>query len=127
MDSVADMLTSILNAQRVRKARVAVPYSNFKKDLLEFLRDKGVVAKIKVQDSPRNKLIVTLLYDNDQPAIRGIKRISSPGKKTYVSADQIPFSYSGYGFIVVSTSQGLMDDQQARQKGLGGELICAVW
>ncbi len=127
MDQIANMLTSLLNAQRIGKARVAVPYSGFKKDLLDFLQEKGKIAKVRLQKSPRTKLIVTLAYDKKTAAISGLKRLSSPGKRMYVKSDEIPYSYQGYGFIVVSTPEGLMDDKRARQKGQGGELICAVW
>jgi len=128
MDPIADMLTSLINAQRAGKKRVAMPYSNFKKSLLDFLVQKGVVSHVRVQESPKAKLVVTLSYtDNGQPQIRGVKRISKPGRRVYASAKDIPFTYSKIGMIVVSTPQGLVDDIQARREKVGGELICAVW
>lgn len=128
MDTVANMLTTIVNAQRVGKERVAIPYSRFSKELLEFLQKKGVLAKVRVQESPRAKLVVTLAYDEEErPKISGVKRISAPGRRSYIKHSAIPFTYQGYGFLVLSTPEGLMDDSQARKKGVGGELICAIW
>lgn len=128
MDTVANMLTALVNAQRVGKKRVALPYSRFQKSLLEFLQQQGLVAKVRVQESPRAKLVVTLAYDeHEEPKIAGAKRLSSPGRRYYAGSDEIPFSYQGFGTIVVSTSEGLLDDVSARKRGLGGELVCAIW
>lgn len=127
MDPIADMLTTLLNAQRVGKKRVAVPYSTFKKSLLEFLQQKGMIASFRVQDSAIQKLIVTLKYEDEQPAIHGVRRFSKPGSRYYASSTDIPYTYQGIGFVVVSTSAGLKDEKQARKEKIGGELICAIW
>lgn len=127
MDTIGNMLTSLVNAQRVGKKHVAIPYSRFNKDLLEFLQKRGVVAKVRMQESPKAKLVVTLAYDSGQPVIHGTKRISKPGRKMYAKNDAIPYAYQDFGFIVLSTSKGLMDEAQARKEHVGGELICAIW
>lgn len=127
MDPIADMLTSLLNAQRVGKKRVAVPYSNFKKSLLEFLQAKGMIASFRLQDSPKAKLIVTLKYEDEEPAIHGVRRYSKPGSRYYVGSTEIPYTYQGIGLMVVSTPEGLKDEKQARKEKVGGELICAIW
>lgn len=128
MDTIANMLTTITNAQATHKARVAVPYSRFKQNLATLLKEKGYVSAVRVQDGPQPKLIVTLAYDNTgYPRISGTKRISRPGQRRYASRHDLPYAFSGVGNIVVSTSAGLMLDSQARQQGLGGELICEIW
>jgi len=128
MDTVANMLTSLLNAQRVGKARAVVPYSVFKENVAKFLRDKGYVAKVDVKKAkPQDHLVVTLKYDGKKGRMQQMRRLSSPGQRYYVSKDDIPYAADGVGIVVVSTSKGLMDDRQARKEGLGGELICEVW
>jgi small subunit ribosomal protein S8 len=128
MDPIADMLTTLLNASRVGKKRAAVPYSEFKKSLLQFLQDKGLVASFRLQDSPQPKFIVTLKYDdNEEPVITGVCRYSKPGSRYYVGSQEIPYAYQGMGMMVISTSAGLKDEKEARKQKLGGELICAIW
>lgn len=127
MDTVANTLNTLVNAQRVGKKRVAVPYSNFSKALLDFLVQKERVAHVRVQKSPRSKLVVTLAYDGNVPRIQGVRRISRPGRRDYTKGRSISYKYAGTGFMVISTPAGLMDDRQARTKGVGGEVICAIW
>lgn len=128
VDVMANLLTTLTNAQRVGKKRVALPYSGYKKDFLEFLQKQGVLAAVRVQESPRAKLVVTLAYDETgQPKIGGAKRLSKPGRRLYAKHTEIPYTYDGYGFIVVSTPEGLMIDHKARKAGVGGELVCAIW
>lgn len=127
MDPIANMLTSLLNAQRVAKKRVAIPYSRFKASLLALLQTKGLVAKVRLQEGAHPKLIVSLAYDASRPRLHGARRVSTPGRRIYVTARKIPYVYDGAGVAVISTSQGLLDDQQARRRKLGGELVCTVW
>ena len=128
MDVIANALTSVLNGQRVGKKRVAVPYSKNKEALMKFLARKGVIAHVKTQESPKNKLVVTLAYDEKgNPAIHGIRRYSKPGLRKYAHAVNMPYFKKGSGFIVVSTSQGIMDAREAKKKGIGGEIICTLW
>lgn len=122
------MLTSLVNGQRAGKKRVAVPYSRFKKELLDMMVGKGVVSHVRLQDSPKAKLVVTLAYnDGGEPRIHGVRRLSKPGRRVYVGADKMPFAYNQIGFVIVSTPNGLIDESQARREKIGGELICAIW
>lgn len=128
MDPIADMITSLVNGQRAGKKRVAIPYSRFKKSLLDMLIKKEMVAHVRVQEGVKAKLIVTLIYNEDgQPRIRGVRRLSKPGRRLYAGSNEMPFAYNGIGFVIVSTPQGLIDESQARREKIGGELICAIW
>ncbi|MEX1997214.1 MAG: 30S ribosomal protein S8 [Candidatus Andersenbacteria bacterium] len=128
MDTIANMLQTIINAQRVNKKRVAVPYSRFKESLARLLQEKGLLASLRVQEGARSQLILTLAYTEAGKArIHGLKRLSRPGQRLYVSAGDIPYSLDGLGVVVVSTSKGLMDDGRARKEGVGGELVCEIW
>lgn len=128
MDTVGNMLNSIINAQAVGKARIVVPYSSFQFQLAEFLQSKGLLAKIKADQDGKPTLQLTLKYDDDKtPAMARIKRLSKPGRRLYSRKQNIPYSIENRGMIVISTSQGLMDDKEARRKNVGGELICEIW
>ncbi|MDP3685750.1 MAG: 30S ribosomal protein S8 [bacterium] len=128
-DPIANMLTSVRNAQAARKPFVRVPYSRLKKDIADVLRQAGYVGPVsEATDDSRKSLEVTLLYDAaGQPRIRGIKRVSKPGRRWYVRRREIPRVLSGLGVAVLSTPQGLLTDAEARKRGLGGEVICTVW
>lgn len=123
------MLTALLNAQRVGKTRVAVPYSRFKEQLAALLHAKGLIATLRVQEGVRPHLIMTLAYEGQSrdPRLHGVRRLSTPGRRLYVGHKSVPHPVQVRGAIVLSTSQGLMDDGQARQIGIGGELICEIW
>ncbi|MCE9642798.1 MAG: 30S ribosomal protein S8 [Candidatus Andersenbacteria bacterium] len=128
MDSVANILTILLNGQRVGKERVAVPYSKFAKNFLDFLKKENLIGDVRLQETPIAKLVVSLAYEDDEtPKIAGAKRISKPGRRVYVGSDNLPYSQQDNGMIIVSTSEGLMDEKHARGKKVGGELICAIW
>jgi small subunit ribosomal protein S8 len=128
MDTVANMLTAIVNAQRVKKERVAVPYSRLNEKLATLLADQKRVATFRVQEGEKAKLVITLKYGGEEEAgIRGARRISRPGARHYVSREKLPYPTHGDGFYVVSTNQGLMSEKAARKAGLGGELMGEVW
>lgn len=128
MDTIANMLTTIINAQRVGKQRVALPYSKFKESLALVLKNKGLVSAVRVQEGTHAKLVITLAYENAKtPRISGVKRLSTPGRRLYAQRQAIPRPTTETGSIIVSTSQGLMDDAMARQQGVGGELVCEIW
>lgn len=128
MDTVANILQTILNGQRAQKKRVAVPYSRFTEQLLSFMKEQGFIGDVRTQESPRAKLIVSLGYsDTGKPNINGITRISKPGRRMYAGSKHLPYTHQDAGMIIVSTSAGLMDEKHARGKSLGGELICAIW
>lgn len=128
-DPIANMLTSVRNAQAARKTFVRVPYSRLKKDVAEVLREAGYIGPVsEATEDARKFLEVTLLYDAaGQPRIRGLQRVSKPGRRWYVRRREIPRVLSGLGVAVLSTPQGLLTDAEARKRGLGGEVICTVW
>lgn len=129
MDTVGNFLTALNNAARVRQPRVVLPASRFTSELARFLEQKGYVAAVKAEtEGTRPKVTVTLAYrDAKTPKLHGARRISTPGRRRYAGAGNIPYSFDGVGVVVVSTSQGLKGDRDARKAGLGGELICEVW
>lgn len=128
MDTVANILTIIINGQRVQKKRVAVPYSKFAERLLAFMKKNDFIGDVRMQESPKAKLVVSLGYsDSGKPKISGVARLSKPGRRVYAGASHMPYTRQDSGMIVVSTPEGLMDEKRARGKGIGGELICAIW
>ncbi len=132
-DPISDMLTRIRNALAVKKTEVILPYSKIKFGIAKVLEKEKWLKKIEVlsqgKDEKNFKQIKLILKydDQDQPVIRTLKRISKPGQRVYVKKDRIPSVLQGLGMIILSTSKGLMTGQDARKKGLGGELICEIW
>jgi len=128
-DPIADMLTRIRNANSVGKDRVDIPASKVKTSIGELLKDEGFINDVKlVERKPQNMIRVYLKYgDNEEKVISGIKRISKPGLRVYVGKEEVPQVLGGLGIAVISTSQGVMSDKEAREKGIGGEVLCYVW
>jgi small subunit ribosomal protein S8 len=127
-DPIADMLTRIRNGGRARKATVNVPYSRHKEAIARVLRDEGYLEAVTVTDEVHPQLQVTLRYDAGRaPVIVGIERVSRPSLRVYVGATQIPAVRRGLGVSIVSTPKGVLTDREARQHGVGGEVICKVW
>lgn len=128
-DPIADMLTRIRNANSVGKDRVDIPASKVKTSIGELLKAEGFINDVKlVERKPQNMIRVYLKYgDNDEKVITGIKRISKPGLRVYAGQDEVPQVLGGLGIAVISTSQGVMSDKEARNKGIGGEVLCYVW
>ena len=127
-DPIADMLTRIRNGQRVNMERVVMPSSNTKVSIAKVLRDEGYIGDYKVEDLPGNKanLTIDLRYFEGKPVIATLKRVSRPGLRIYRKQDDLPKVLGGLGVAIVSTSQGMMSDRAARDKGFGGEVICFV-
>ena len=128
-DPIADMLTRIRNAVAVGHERVAMPSSKQKVRIAQILVDEGFIDRFDVsQDAHRLELELVLRYgDRRRPAIEGIKRISRPGYRVYRGSAELPRVQGGIGVAVVSTSQGLLPDREARRRRLGGEVVCEVW
>jgi len=128
-DPIADMLTRIRNAAHARHRRVDVPASKMKAAIAKILADEGYVQAVRnVEVLPQGKIRIFLKYDeNEGSVIQGIERVSKPGRRVYVSRDNLPRVMGGYGISILSTSQGLMTGLNARQKGIGGEVVCQVW
>jgi small subunit ribosomal protein S8 len=128
-DPIADMLTRIRNACMASHASVELPYSKMKNELAKLLKDEGYIAdfeELETEEKNRN-LKIKLKYVNNQQVITGLKRISKPGLRVYVGHKDLPRVLGGFGVAVISTSQGVMTDRQARFKKVGGEVLCYVW
>ena len=128
-DPIADMLTRMRNAVMARHRKVRIPHSSLKVRVAELLRDEGFIAGFTVvEDSPRGWLEIDLRYDaENEPVLRGSKRVSRPGLRVYTRAREIPRVMGGIGVALVSTSSGLMTGSEARRRRLGGEVLAFVW
>jgi small subunit ribosomal protein S8 len=128
-DPIGDMITRIRNAQMRALQSVIIPSSKFREKILEILKQEGYINNYKVQADKKNKnsLLVDLKYFNGTPVIKEIKRVSKPGRRIYAKADSISKIQNGLGLAIVSTSIGIMSDNDARQKNVGGEIICRVF
>lgn len=130
-DPIADMLARVRNASLAQHAVTRIPASKLKQRLAEILKAEGYIADVRTEESPltqRPELVLALKYDRERAsAFRGIKRVSRPGRRVYVRHDSIPRVLSGLGTSILSTSQGLMTDREARRRKVGGELLCEVW
>ena len=128
-DPIADFLTGVRNAIRARRRKVDVPATQFKTEIARVLLRERYINNFKViEDSRQGVLRLYLKYTgDDQSVISGIRRTSTPGRRQYVRHDAIPRVLGGLGTSIVSTSRGLMTDREARDAGLGGELVCQVW
>ncbi|MDD5289872.1 MAG: 30S ribosomal protein S8 [Patescibacteria group bacterium] len=139
-DPISDMLTRIRNAQLVKKAEVVLPYSKLKLAVLKVLERENWVKEVsiikpdlKIKKSKESgikfeQLKLGLIYDADgEGKIKSIQRVSKPGKRVYAAKDKLPKVLNGWGMAIISTSQGLMTDNEARKKGLGGEVVCEIY
>lgn len=121
MDPIADMLTRIRNALRVKKSEVIIPFSKIKFSIAKILEEKNFVEKVEISNG---QISVKLKYKENKPAITSLKRISKPGCRVYVTKDKLPKVLGNLGIAIISTSQGVMTDKEARKRGLGGEVLC---
>lgn len=127
-DPIADMLTRIRNAIAVRKTTVSLPHSNIKEAVARLLKECRFIDDVAVSDATVGKtLTLTLHDDHDNARITEIVRLSKPGRRYYVNAQEIPVVKRGRGVVIVSTSKGLMTGDRARAEHVGGELICKVY
>lgn len=128
MDPITDMLNRIRNAQAVLHPTVDVPFSEFKYKIAKILEKKGFITEAKKRGKKTEQFInIVLKYENNIPAISGIKRISKPGQRIYLPWQEIKKVKGGYGIAIISTSKGLMTNKEARKQKVGGEVICEVW
>lgn len=132
MYPIADMLTTITNAQAVNKESVTLPFSKMKFDIANILKASGYLTgvenkKKKTKKSEHELLFIVLKYDEHGPAISGIKMISRPSRRMYIKASQIKPIRSGYGMSVISTPKGIMSSKEARKQKLGGEILFEIW
>lgn len=128
-DPIADLLTRIRNGSRARLARVEIPHSKLKEELVALLKREGYVNDYSVAagEAGRKKIDVSLRYDEGRkPVITEIKRVSKPGLRVYMRCNEIPKVRSGLGVMVLTTSKGLMTDREARKANIGGEALCSI-
>jgi len=127
-DPVADMLTRVRNGLMANKYVVRVPSSNLKQAIAELLKNEGYLDQVdSLEDATQGQLLLTLKYFKGSSAISGIKRVSRPGRRHYVKANDVPKILSGLGICVMTTSKGVMTGQEAVKQNVGGEVICEVW
>ena len=128
-DPIADFLTRIRNANMVNHESVEVPASKMKRDIAEILKNEGFIRDVEYIDDDKQGIIrVFLKYGkNNERVISGLRRISKPGLRSYVKADAVPKVLNGLGIAILSTSEGVMTDKDARAKKIGGEVIAYVW
>lgn len=127
-DPVADMLTRIRNANKMRHKSLSVPASKLKLEITRILKDEGFIREYKYkEDNKQGQLTIYLKYIDKEKTIDNLKRISKPGLKVYVNKDEIPEVLGGFGIAILSTSKGVMTGKEALQRHLGGELICYIW
>ena len=128
-DPVADMLTRIRNANTAGHAEVSVPASKIKKNIAEILLKEGYIKAYEVVPGEvQDTIVITMKYGQGKTrVISGIKRISKPGLKVYAKKDEVPRVLGGLGIAIISTSNGLITDKEARKLGVGGKVVCYVW
>jgi len=127
-DPISDMLNRIRNAQAVLQETVSIPFSNLKYEIAKILEKKGFVERVEKKGRKTKRTIeISLKYQDKNPAISGLVRVSKPGQRIYTKVKKIKKVKGGYGIAIISTSKGLMIDKEARTQKLGGEVICEIW
>ena len=131
-DPIADFLTRLRNGAQAQHHEVLIPASNLKRELARILKEQGYIDDYEVgpaaEGRPGEEIKVTLKYTADRkPVISGLERVSRPGRRTYVNRDHIPRIQGGMGTAIISTSRGVMTGHEARQRGVGGEVVARVW
>ena len=124
MDPIADMLVAIKNGYMAKKSQVLVPYSKFKFEIAKVLEKENFVGKVQMKD---NLILVDIIYDNKNPKLHQIKKVSKLGLRIYIKSKNIKKVKGGRGITIISTPKGVMAGHDAKKKNLGGEVICQVW
>ena len=127
-DPIADMLTRVRNANQMRYKEVEVPSSKMKNEIARILKAEGFIVDYKVKkNNIQDILVLSLKYVDKERVITGLKRISKPGLRVYVKAEEVPSVLNGLGIAIISTSKGVMTDKEARANSLGGEVLAYIW
>ena len=127
-DPIADMLTRIRNANQMRYKEVEVPASKMKNEIARILKSEGFIVDYKVKkNNIQDILVLSLKYVDKERVITGLKRISKPGLRVYVKAEEVPSVLNGLGIAIISTSKGIMTDKEARKENIGGEVLAYIW
>ncbi len=127
MDPIADMLTAIRNGQAAQLKTATVPASKVKLAILAILKTEGYIEDFKLDEEAKPVITINLRYNNRQPAISHLRRVSKPGLRVYRKRSDVPRPLRGMGIAVISTPKGVITDKEARKQGVGGEVICEVW
>lgn len=127
-DPIGDMLIQIKNATLAGRLKAELPYSRIKEAVAKILVEEGYLESIQtLGQEPKTRLQLVLKYNDSEPVITNVKRMSKPGLRRYVGKHEIPQVVGGMGIAIISTPQGMMTGKEAKKRGLGGELICTVW
>lgn len=128
-DPISDFLTRLRNASKAKKAETSAPHSNMKESIAAILKSDGFISDFSIgaDEKGHKTLVVTLKYVNESPAITNLTRVSTPGRRLYYRYSEIPRVLNGLGISILSTSRGLMNNQDCLRNKVGGELICNVW
>lgn len=127
-DPIADMLTRIRNANAARHSVVAIPFSKIKESIANILKNEGYIVDYEIKEEGSKKdIIVSLKFVDGEAVVKGLKRISKPGRRVYSSVEDLPKVLGGLGIAVVSTPKGVLTDKECRKHSVGGEVLCYVW
>ena len=126
-DPISDLLTRIRNAGLAQHAEVVIPHSKMKESISRILKDEGYISSVTVEGTIIKRMKLRLKYQGKQNVIVGLKQVSSPGLRRYVSSSEIPRVLGGMGVAILSTPKGLLTGTEARKQNIGGELVCFVW
>ncbi len=127
-DPIADMLTRIRNAVRIKAEKVDMPVSKMKIEIAKILKEEGFIRAYKIfKDRKQGNLRIILKYIDNECMITGLKRVSKPGRRVYAGKKEIPKVMGGLGIAIITTSKGILSDKACRRDGVGGEVICYVW
>jgi small subunit ribosomal protein S8 len=126
-DPISDLLTRIRNAGLAQHAEVVIPHSKMKESISQILKDEGYISSVTVEGTTIKRMKLRLKYQGKQNVIVGLKQVSSPGLRRYVSSSEIPRVLGGMGVAILSTPKGLLTGTEARKQNIGGELVCFVW
>ena len=127
-DPIADMLTRVRNGQMAKHSKVAVPFSKIKESMASILKNEGYISGYEIKEEGAIKnIVVSLKYVDGEAVIKGLKRISKPGRRVYTSVENLPKVLGGLGIAIVSTPKGVIIDKECRKHNVGGEVHCYVW
>lgn len=128
-DPIADMLTRIRNANMAKHSSVVIPFSKIKESIANILKNEGYITDFEIKEEENNKknILVSLKYFEGDAVIKGLRRISKPGRRVYSSLENLPKVLGGLGIAIVSTPKGVLTDKECRKHSVGGEVICYVW
>ncbi|WP_277285223.1 30S ribosomal protein S8 [Sneathia sanguinegens] len=127
-DPIADMLTRIRNANAAKHASVSIPFSRIKESIANILKNEGYIVDYEIKEEGTKKdIVVTLKFVDGEEVVKGLRRISKPGRRVYSSVDNLPKVLGGLGIAIVSTPKGVLTDKECRKHSVGGEVLCYVW